>query len=249
MMPEHSSGAACSSAKPGGQRVRERPRRRRAYSREPAVVVPAREARRDAEVLVAAPAVRAHAARVAQPRDADPLADREACRARTERVDRADDLVAGNDVGPARREVALGEVQVGAADAAHVDPHAQLARARARDRRAPTACRGPASIGPGRCTTHAAHCALLVQHRAEAGDHHDEPDHEVRDRARERRLREIGVVGGAPVAAHGAAGPARAHRARCARRRRRPRRRYSAYALATNSAAPSANSNSRITLS
>ncbi len=45
----------------------------------------------------------------------------------------------------------------------------------------------------------------MFDDRAETGDHHDEPDEEVRDRAHERRLREVGVVA-PPVAAYRATG-------------------------------------------
>ena len=67
---------------------------------------------------------------MAQPGDADALAEREARRTGAEGVDHADDLVAGHDAAAARREVALGEVEVGATDAADGHAHADLARAR-----------------------------------------------------------------------------------------------------------------------
>ncbi len=76
----------------------------------------------------------------------------------TESLDGADDLVPGDDTGRVRREVALGEVQVGAADAAHGDPDEDLARAGSGSARSPNRS-GPPSIGPT-CSTHHARTAL-----------------------------------------------------------------------------------------
>lgn len=94
--------------------------------REAAVGVPARVRRRGAEVLAPAAAPPALSAGAPQPRDADPVADGEPVRARPGRQDSADDLVAGAGAGPARGQVALGEVQVGAAHAARLDGHQQV---------------------------------------------------------------------------------------------------------------------------
>ena len=102
-------------------------------------------ARLEAQVLVAPRAEPAAAARAAQPGDADPFAHGEPGGARSERGRRADDLVAGHDVAAVRRQVALGEVQVGAAHAAGGDPHAHLA--------------GP-GLGTGR-STHRNGCELM----------------------------------------------------------------------------------------
>ena len=104
-----------------------------------AVVVPSREPGRDAQVLVAAHAEATHAAGVAQPRDPDAVADREPRRARAARVDSTDDLVTGHDTEPPRLQVALGEVEIGPADAAHADRDADLARPPASGRRVPRA--------------------------------------------------------------------------------------------------------------
>ena len=89
--------------------------------------------------------------------------------------------------------------------------------------------------------------ALLVDDRAESGDHHDEPDDEIRDGPRERRLREIGVLR-APVAPHRAARPGAPRPFRDGAGRRHDAGR-AANALATKSAAPSANTSSRSTSS
>ncbi len=146
MIPAHSSGAASASSNTSGSGVGV------ALVDDgqlgvAAVGVPSGERRVDAEVLVAAPAEPAPAARVAQPGDADPLADVEPRRSRPASLDGADDLVAGHDPWPVRREVALGEVQVGAADAARetrtrISPRPGCGSARAPNRS------GPPAIGP-----------------------------------------------------------------------------------------------------
>jgi len=69
---------------------------------------------------------------VAQPRDADPVADGEARSSVADGVDASDDLVAGHGVGPVHGEVALDEVEVGAAHPADRDADAHLATARFR---------------------------------------------------------------------------------------------------------------------
>ena len=101
----------------------------------PAVDVPAGERRVQAQVLRATPAEPAPAVGAARARPLRP-GPRRANRAAPgpERLDRADDLVAGGDVRPARRQVALGQVEVGAADAAAADPYPQLAGPRLRHR-------------------------------------------------------------------------------------------------------------------
>ena len=68
-----------------------------------AVGVPAGEPGLPAQVLPAAAAPPAAAAGAAQPRDADPVAEREPGRARAADVDRADDLVAGHGRRTPRR--------------------------------------------------------------------------------------------------------------------------------------------------
>ena len=92
-----------------------------------AVHVPAGEARREAQVLVAARAEAAGAARAVQPRDPDPRADPGRRDTRPQALDPPDDLVAGRHAVAPRREIPLHDVQVGAADAAHLDPDLHFA--------------------------------------------------------------------------------------------------------------------------
>ena len=95
-----------------------------------AIVVVTGKPRVRAEVLAAAPAPGALAAGLAQPGDADPRAGGSEARASgATAYDRADDLVTGDDSRMARRQVALGDVEVGAADAAGLDTDENLARA------------------------------------------------------------------------------------------------------------------------
>ena len=96
------------------------------------VRVPAGETGVEAQVLVTSEAEPAGATGPPQPRDADALARCEPRRARAEPVDDAHDLVTGDHLRPMRWQVALGEMQVGAAHAAdrHADP--QLTRGRFR---------------------------------------------------------------------------------------------------------------------
>jgi hypothetical protein len=96
------------------------------------VAIPSGECRLDAEVLGAAPAIGAAAVDRAQPRHADPVADREPTGSRPERLDLSHDLVSRSDTGPARGQVTLGEMQVGAAHAATRDPDQDVGRRRLR---------------------------------------------------------------------------------------------------------------------
>ncbi len=91
-----------------------------------AVDVPAGEEGRDAEILAIAPAEPTHAARAREPRHADAVAERETTRAVTQLLDGPDGFVTGHDVAPLRRQVAFGEVQVGAAHAARMHAHSHL---------------------------------------------------------------------------------------------------------------------------
>ncbi len=95
-----------------------------------AVGVPAGVAGRRAQVLRAAPAVAASAVGLPQPGDAEAVTDGGPVDVVTERVDVADDLVPGDGAGPAWRQVAFGEMQVGAADTAGRDPQPNLADGR-----------------------------------------------------------------------------------------------------------------------
>src|SRR5690606_5635105 len=65
-------------------------------------------------------------ARPPQPRHPDPVTDGEPLRPGTARLDAPDDLVAGHGPGSARGEVALGQVQVGAAHTARLHPDPDL---------------------------------------------------------------------------------------------------------------------------
>lgn len=92
-----------------------------------AVTVPPRESGRQAEILLAAPAVGAVATGLAEPSDTDSVPAGEAAPAETFH-DRPYGLVAGDHPGVAGRKVALGEMEVGAADTAHIHSQEYLAR-------------------------------------------------------------------------------------------------------------------------
>ena len=87
------------------------------------------EARRVAQVLAAGAAVGAGAAGVAEPGDADAPADGERGGAGAAGQHLAHDLVAGDQGQLGMRQLAVDDVQVGAADRAGLDPHQDLARA------------------------------------------------------------------------------------------------------------------------
>ena len=77
-----------------------------------------------------------------------------------ERHDLADDLVAGDDGRAVRRQLALEDVQVGAADAAGQHAEQHLARARARGTGSSTSRSGASAAGAG-----AASCiARIISH-------------------------------------------------------------------------------------
>ena len=132
MMPAQSRGAACSSSSAVGQPVGERLVGDAAVGIA-AVDVPAGESGMRAEVLVAATAVAAGLVGAGQPGDADPIADPEPVGAGSAGVHVADDLVAGGDLRAARRQVALGEMQVGAAHPAAGDADPDLSGPRYRE--------------------------------------------------------------------------------------------------------------------
>ncbi len=92
-----------------------------------AVEVPTGEARSEAEVLPPRDAEAAPPARGGEPRHADALSFPPACAARPDGVDDAHDLVARRDQVATRREIALGQMQVGSAHPAGEDPDADLA--------------------------------------------------------------------------------------------------------------------------
>ena len=91
-----------------------------------AVGVPPGVARLLAEVLPTGTAETAYPAGVAQPRDADPVPDREPRRVGPARHHVSHHLVPGDGGGPTRKEVALGQVQVGATDPADTHAHEHL---------------------------------------------------------------------------------------------------------------------------
>src|SRR5438067_6918691 len=84
----------------------------------PAVDVVAGKPRGGAKILAAGRAVRAHAARVRQPRNADAIADRHMLDAVAELLDGSDDLMSKNDRQVRAAQFAIDDVQVCAADAA-----------------------------------------------------------------------------------------------------------------------------------
>ena len=83
---------------------------------------------RVAEIFLAAAAVGAGAVDPAHPGDADARAERQIARGASQNF--ADDLVAGNDFVAYRGQLALDDVEVGAADAADADFEQYLARFR-----------------------------------------------------------------------------------------------------------------------
>src|SRR5262245_61507178 len=98
-----------------------------------AVVVITGEPGVDAEILVAGMAEAALAARVAEPWDADAIADREVRHAVADDLHRADNLMARDDWHVRRRQLAVDDVEVGAADAAGPNADENLARQRHRN--------------------------------------------------------------------------------------------------------------------
>ena len=92
-----------------------------------AVGVPAGEAGDDTQVLVAPQAEPACSTRGSEPSDTDAVADREATRRIAERVDDTDRLVTRNDTVTSGWQVALGQMEIGAAHSAGRDPYAHFA--------------------------------------------------------------------------------------------------------------------------
>jgi hypothetical protein len=91
---------------------------------------PTRELGVLAEVLVAAPAVSAHAVGPVQPAHADAFGGMQPRAAFAQRVHHADDLMPGHDRQPRQVELPGDDVQIGAAAGAHADLQANLARPR-----------------------------------------------------------------------------------------------------------------------
>jgi hypothetical protein len=107
-------------------RVREALRHHRVVG-EAAVGVIAAELGMLAEVLASALTRLAESTGVAQPRDAHTVAGLEAPCARAPALDSTDDLMARHDRWPDERELALDDVQIGAAHAARADADQDLA--------------------------------------------------------------------------------------------------------------------------
>src|ERR1700730_6696158 len=94
------------------------------------VVVVAGETSAGAEIFAPAPAIGALAAGLAQPGDANARALSEARAAGAASRDGSDDFMAGDDARMARRKVALGDVEIGAAYTAGLDANENFARPR-----------------------------------------------------------------------------------------------------------------------
>ncbi len=101
---------------------------------EAAIHIPASEACAFAQVLLPASAEAALPAGRVQPRHADRIPNREPLDALAEPLDRADDLVAGDDRQLVRGKIAFDDMQVRVADRARANPDEQLARPRLRVR-------------------------------------------------------------------------------------------------------------------
>src|SRR5690242_328807 len=94
-----------------------------------AVGVPARVARLRAQVLLPTPTEGALPAGMPQPRDTDSITDTElVAGVGAQPDDFGDDLVSRGDIRPVHRQVTLGDVQVGPADAARPHGHEKLPR-------------------------------------------------------------------------------------------------------------------------
>ena len=102
--------------------------------RVPAVDVPTGEARREAEIFPAEDAKATAAASRVQPRNPDAVTWGEAAHPGAARRHSSDDLMSRHDRRPARREVALDDVEIGPADAAHLDVDEHHARVGERHR-------------------------------------------------------------------------------------------------------------------
>src|SRR5215216_551395 len=102
-----------------------------------AVARVAGEQRGIAQVFAPAPAIRAHLAGVAEPRHANALPAREPTDAVANDGDAANDLVAGDDRQLGVRQLAVDDMQVGAADAARRNLDHNLAGGRRRHRPLP----------------------------------------------------------------------------------------------------------------
>jgi hypothetical protein len=92
-----------------------------------AISIPAGEGRQCTQVLAAFAAEPADAACPGEPRDSRPVSGHPALDLRARGLDAPDDLMPEDDRQPSRREIALGELQVGSTHAARRDTQEQLA--------------------------------------------------------------------------------------------------------------------------
>ena len=126
MIPAHSSGREFRVAEPVRQRVRERVGDDHVLG-VAAVIVPSGVDGRGTQILPAAAAVPARPVGPAEPGRPDPVTGLEPGHTGTRLDDLGHHLMAGRHVRRLRRQVTLGEVQVGPADATAADLHEQLA--------------------------------------------------------------------------------------------------------------------------
>ena len=158
MIPAQSRGAACSSDDPFGQSVGELLVGDAAVG-VTAVDVPSGESWMRAEVLVAAAAVPAGLVGAGEPGNADPIPDSEAVGARSAGVYFADHLVPGSDLRTAGRQIAFGQMQIGAAHPTTRNAHSDLSGARVSGVPVQSCVSGCSSIGAHCSTTQA--CTVL----------------------------------------------------------------------------------------
>ena len=97
-----------------------------------------------------------------QPGDADVVAHRVLGDRGADGHDLADHLVSRHHLRPMHRQIALGDVQVGAAHPARAHLHQHLVVAGSGTGTRSNA-RGPERIGPGRCTRQAAIVSLILE--------------------------------------------------------------------------------------
>ena len=131
MIPAHSSGAACSSGTASGSTYAYSSRTRQNSAYPPSTSQPVNVGCRQ---RFSAPRRQNRQLPSVPPSQGTPTRSpgAEPGRTRPERVDHADHLVAGRHLRSLRRQVALGQVQVGTADAAGAHAHPDLAGPRLR---------------------------------------------------------------------------------------------------------------------
>ena len=113
-------------------------------------------------------------------------------------VDDADDLVAGHDVGAVGGQIALGEMEVGAADAADRDPHPDLTDSRNRGLAFDQRQWARRRSGPGRAPPTPSRPGPATLERSRTGWHGARRDHDhgalgvVRDLVADRTQQQAG---------------------------------------------------------